>query len=578
MGDDQQYGAKPVVTVDGRPLEGELADQLLEEVVVDDHLHLPDMFALRFRDPGRDVLKQAGVDIGALVEISATPAGDGSQTPLIVGEVTAFEGEFDRTGSHVVVRGYDLSHRLCRGRNTRTFQHVTDADIARQLASDAGLRIGRIDATQTTYEHVSQWNVADWEFLKARAAETGHEVAVVLGRFEWRRLAEAGEAPGEGDLTSADPLQLTIGGNLEWFRPRVTAAQQVGEVRVNGWDYRAKRTVEGRATAGTTSVDIGIKAGELASVFGTATHTEVDRALATTAEAQAAADSLMEAISSAHCEADGRARGNPGLTAGASVSVGLAGWPWDGKYVLTATRHVYDHDGYRTEFHVSGRQERSLLGLVSKGVGGAQAGAGGARVYGVVVALVTNNNDPEGLGRVRLKFPWLADDFESWWARVPQPGAGKDRGLLFLPEVGDEVLVAFQSGDIRLPYVIGQLYNGEDKPSVGGHLDATDGKVKRRSIRSRDAHRIELSDDPSKAGVEISTGDDGYRISLDQTGTTITVSSKGDVRIEGSRSVAVTAGADLKLEATGALDIKGNGVTIDGGPQVAVSGGVIRLN
>ena len=70
-----------------------------------------------------------------------------------------------------------------------------------------------------------------------------------------------------------------------------------------------------------------------------------------------------------------------------------------------------------------------------------------SRVSGVVVGVVTNNQDPEGMGRVKVKFPWLSDEDESNWARVAAPMAGKERGFYFLPEVEDEVLVAFEHGD-----------------------------------------------------------------------------------------------------------------------------------
>ena len=86
------------------------------------------------------------------------------------------------------------------------------------------------------------------------------------------------------------------------------------------------------------------------------------------------------------------------------------------------------------------------------------------RILGVVVAIVTNNQDPDGLGRVRLRFPWLDDGAESFWARVASPMAGNARGLYFLPEVDDEVLVAFQHGRPEAPVVLGGLWNGKDKP------------------------------------------------------------------------------------------------------------------
>ena len=180
----------------------------------------------------------------------------------------------------------------------------------------------------------------------------------------------------------------------------------------------------------------------------------------------AAAASIAEQIGSAFAEADGLARGNPKLKAGTPVSVSVVAEDFAGGYTLTHTRHVFDHEGYRTELVVSGRQERSILGLTGAS-STERARPGDRRSTGSSSAIVTNNNDPDKLGRVKLKFPWLADTYESDWARIVQLGAGPDSGAVFLPEVNDEVLVAFEFGDIRRPYVLGGLWNGKDKPASG---------------------------------------------------------------------------------------------------------------
>ena len=120
----------------------------------------------------------------------------------------------------------------------------------------------------------------------------------------------------------------------------------------------------------------------------------------------------------------------------------------------------------------------------------------------MVVALVTDVDDPDRAGRVKLSFPWLSDDYESWWARVAQLGAGDQRGAVWLPEVNDEVLVAFEHGDTRRPYVVGSLYNGVDLPRLGdGLVDASTGAVKRRGFVSKAGHRLVFLDDDAKSGV-----------------------------------------------------------------------------
>ena len=199
-------------------------------------------------------------------------------------------------------------------------------------------------------------------------------------------------------------------------------------------------------------------------------------------------------------------------------------------------------------------------------------------MYGVVIAQVTDIEDPEELGRVKLALPWLSDTYESWWARVTQLGAGKDRGAVWLPEVDDEVLVAFEHGDARRPYVIGSLWNGVDRPPLGSGL-FDHGAVTRRGLVSKKGHRLVFFDDDGQSGVATISADDGLRISLNQTETTIKVTSSGKIEIEGTGEVSIKSSSNVTVEATGKLDLKGSaGVSIDGGPQVAITGGVVKLN
>lgn len=543
MGDG--YAAKPRIEVDGAPLDPEIELQL-DRVEVDDHISLPDMFVLRFRDPERDLLRQASLDIGSQVRILAARQGEEADDLLASGEVTSLEGEFDPSGSHVFVRGYDHSHRLHRGERTETYRNVTDSDIARTVAQRAGLEVGHIDESTGVHRLVSQANLSDWDFLSSRARETGFEVTVADGKLEFREPRDADDAPRSGDLTSEDPLALVLGADLEWFRPRLTSAEQVAEVQVRGWDPKQKEHVVGTAPAVTRAATLPIEPATLASRFGDRTHVVVDRPMGTQAEVDAAAKAFAEHITSVFAEADGTAKGNPAIRAGVAVSIGLTGHPFDGLYTITSTRHVFDGEGYKTHFRVSGRQDRSLLGLVSLGNG---TGGHAHRITGVVVAMVTSVRDGDGEARVKLAFPWLSDSYESDWVRVVQPGAGSGRGMLVLPEVDDEVLVAFEHGDIRRPYVLGGLYNGKDKPDLGDpFIDEDTGQVLRRGFVSRKGHRLVFSDDDRDERVTFATGDGALRITLNGSDAMIEISSDGDVAIEGEQ-VRVTARSGVSIDA-----------------------------
>src|SRR6266851_1915075 len=101
-----------------------------------------------------------------------------------------------------------------------------------------------------------------------------------------------------------------------------------------------------------------------------------------------------------------------------------------------------------------------------------ESGAGhDSNRYGVEVGIVTNVKDPQKLGRIKVQLPRLPGGPESDWARVAQPAAGAGRGFYWLPEVGDEVLIAFELGQANRPYVIGTLWNGKDKPMAGAYAD-----------------------------------------------------------------------------------------------------------
>ena len=119
-----------------------------------------------------------------------------------------------------------------------------------------------------------------------------------------------------------------------------------------------------------------------------------------------------------------------------------------------------------------------------------------SQINGVVIGLVTNVQDPNKNGRVKVHFPWLDDQHETDWIRIATMMGGNGRGSFFMPEVNDEVLVAFDHGDARFPYVVGFMWNGKDQ------TPSTD--IKLRIIRSVNGHEIGLYDPP------ISQGDQGY--------------------------------------------------------------------
>ncbi|MGW8670337.1 VgrG-related protein [Streptomyces niveus] len=580
-----------VVEFGGTRLPPKFANTLVEGYV-DDSRTLPDLFLLRFRDPDRVLLEQTGLKIGGEARLLARAGGDSTPKPLLDGVVTALEVELDETGTFTVVRGLDESHRLFRGRRVASYQNMTLADICGQVAQRAGLKPGTVDIAGPVIEHIAQPNITDWEFVRGLAEEAGAQAYVREGQLHITRPAEASSAPDGSARADRNPLVLELGGNLIRCRAGVSAAEQVSEVEVRGWDVQAKEPLVGKAPAGTSStLELGVSAAEVSAPFGEARFVVTDAAYGTQAQVDQAAKALAERIAGSFAELEAVIRGNPAVRAGSAVALNAVGAPFEGRYTVTSSRHVFDAvRGYETWITVSGQQERSLFGLTGGAPGTGVSGAGG-RCAGLVSGTVTDTQDPEGSGRVKVRFPWLSDEYASDWARTAQSG-GTGGGEAFIPEVGDEVLVGFEHGHLDRPYVLAGLYNGKDRPGGGGGGDAagggadgpggggdlvdpTSGAVNRRAFASKSGNQLELLEAANgPQGVRLRTGDGKLTIALDRTNTAIVVNSDGSVTIEAKERVAIKAAGGVALDAgRGALELTGDSVTLTSRSGVAVDGG-----
>jgi uncharacterized protein involved in type VI secretion and phage assembly len=180
----------------------------------------------------------------------------------------------------------------------------------------------------------------------------------------------------------------------------------------------------------------------------------------------------------------------------------------------------------------------------------------------VVVGIVTDNDDPERLGRVKLRFPSLSADYESNWARVAAPGNGASRGTVWIPEVNDEVLVAFEGGDRQRPFVLGGLWNGSDTPPP---IEVDNGKLNGRHFVSRDGNQVYMWDKPGNSSLGMRTAGEEVVLLLSRTDRELSGTSEG--------KIVLTATSDIEINATGKVKISGDkGVEITSSAQAKLTG------
>ena len=440
------------IEVDGEAIDERLARRV-REVRILNYLRLPDVCTFtatfpRGADGTPEPIDEHPFAIGSRLEIKLGARDELTTATLFNGDILSLDVEFGPGSIELLVRGLDRSHTLQRSRKVRTFQNQTASDIVEKIAREAGLDVDS-DPSGDPYEFVQQDNETDWDFIWRLAERIGFEFVVADGLAHFRRQS--------GETT---PTELEWPGALRSFHPRVTAIQQVKEVTLATFDPKTKEAIDATASDPQQISRIGIDRQAVQHAFDDARVHIATEPVDSHSEGQAVAQALLDKLANAYVAAEGVCDGNPAIRAGTTVRIIGVGQAFTGTYRVAAATHVLRGGGmYETTFATE--TAHTLLGNVGTTNTTSSAPAFGAQL---VIGVVTNNRDPDDMGRVRVHYPALGPDIEGAWARIVTSSAGNARGMLMLPVVGEEVLIGFEHDDTTRPYVLGSLFNGVDKP------------------------------------------------------------------------------------------------------------------
>jgi uncharacterized protein involved in type VI secretion and phage assembly len=591
------YSQDAELLIDGQRLPANLYDDLVD-ARVEQSLSVPARFTLRFRDPDFEILDSGRFKVGQTIDIKFADE-TGTMVAVIKGEVVAIGVEQLAGARHeLTITGYDFVHRLSYGSVVRAFQNMSYSDIVGSIARERGLR-AQVDATLTrpTFEYLVQ-NTSDYRFLQEIAHRTG---------CEWQldgTTLKMGPRVGSG----APAVTLKFGDTLSSFKARYSAAEHDTEVSVRGWDRRTKQAIVGtntdalRRPAGTNGVPLSTTMRPRSYSFPSKSQGPgvVDSA----EEATSLAGARAGLLGGTELAAKGEAVGVPALKPGALVKIEGLGSTISGSYYVTAVEHVFGSGcPLTTRFTVGGTEPSTLVDLLA----GAQP-----QGPGLMVGVVTNLDDPDNQGRVRVKLPALSDEVESAWARIVTLGAGANRGLMFMPAVDDEVLVGFEQGDLRRPFVFGGLWNGVDAPAAPTGQWLKSGKVAEWLVKSPHGHTLTFKggDAPADNAVTVLLKDGktklhlahdkvelwaaaGMPLQLKSGQASITLTANGDVQIKGTNvtveattgltlkglTIEGTANTSAKLEGKAALELKGGGTAkLEASGITEVKGAMVKIN
>ena len=539
----------------------------VHQIKITDFLRLPDVCSLQVGYPAFtegsgnpfQTLDDSKFEVGAELEVKLGATNDRTTKTIFKGEIVTVEPDFQAGSASMVVRAYDRSHRMMRSRKQRTFMDVTISDIVKKICREHGLS-AQVEASGERFKVVVQNSESDWDFIWRLAQRIGFELTLDDTTCVFRKP----------DLGGA-PVELTYPDDLHAFRPRITAVQQVQTVNVRGWDSLSKRVVVGTESSPDQVTEAGITRQQVRNKFPGAVIDIGGQSFASSKEANDLAKATLNQLANAYLAAEGECDGNPLIKAGTTLKISGVGEKFSGTYRIAKAVHTLTTGGYTTQFSNSAG-EHTLLGQ--------SGGANGSprRVESIVVGIVTNNRDPDGMGRVRVKLPSVSE-VETFWAPVLLPAAGNERGISMLPRVDEQVIVAFENGDPSYPIVLGSMFNGRDKP--GSEMAVTDGSFALKSDHNAliaAKKDINLRSDGGNWDIQIGgdvseKGKKGYK---GEFSTAWNLKATGGITVESSQAVTIKA-PSITVEAQASLALKGAMVDIKGSGGVTISGPIINI-
>jgi uncharacterized protein involved in type VI secretion and phage assembly len=559
------------ILVNGQEIDPAQANTVLQ-IKVSDFLRLPDVCTVAVGYPGdadTDPFQQLDASpfkVGAPLEVKMGSTDDNTTQTLFKGEIVTLEPSFDSGSVAMIVRAYDRSHRMLRARKLRAFNKQSIGDIVTSICGDYSISVSEADSSGGLLDYVLQCNESDWDFMWR-----------LLGRIGFEFVLDDQSAKIGKPGTGSPEVELVYLEGLHSFRPRITAVQQVSGVSVHGFDHKAKQTSVANSTSPNQVTEVGIPRDDMKKAFGAAQMEVVGQSFRSREEATAIAQSQLDQLANAYVSAVGTTEGNPSIKAGAKLKVSGVGSKFSGTYRAARVEHTIESGGAYTTTFYNSVGEHTLVGQTSAG--------GSAKIDSLMVGIVTNNNDPDQLGRVKLKLP-AVDEMESFWAPVALPAAGNERGVSMLPVAGEQVIVGFENGDPSYPYVLGSVFNGTDKP--GQELAVSDGSFALKSdhkamIAAKED--ITVRTDGGKLIIQVKGGEVTETVNAGQGGQgSYTGQFDGEYKVNAKQGITVESNMQVEIkapmitiESQGPLQLKGNPVQIDGQSAVTISGGMINL-
>jgi len=501
--------------------------------------------------------------------------------PVFKGIIIKHSIKIRKNGAQLIIECRDEAVKMTAAANSRYYSDKKDSDIMEDIIGRYGLQKD-IAPTQVQLKEIVQYEASDWDFLLCRAEANGLIVRVEDGKIIVARPAVAEKSV----------LSVKYGASLLELDAEIDARWQSKGITAQSWNASDQELLAAEAKEPAINSHGNLGADSLAAVLGGDAHILRHVGKLSQPELQAWADGRLLKERMAKVRGRAKFQGFAGVMPDKLIELSGVGERFEGKLYVSGVRHSFAQGNWETDVQLGLNP-----GLFAEAYTLGPPPAGGLlpAISGLHIGIVTVlENDPDGEDRIKIRLPTVSSSEDGSWARIATLDAGKERGMFFRPEIGDEVVVGFLNDDPRHPVVLGMCHSSA-KPSPEAAKDDNH----RKGYVSREKLKLVFDDEKKTITLETPGGnkmkfseEDKGIVLEDQNGNKITLDDSG-IKIESSKDLVLKAAKDIKIEGmntelkaqsafkasgSGSAEISGASTTIKGSATAVIQGGIVQIN
>jgi Rhs element Vgr protein len=486
---------------------------------------------------------------GSPIEIKLRYEGaPNSEASVFKGLVVGQRVQAGIQGSLLTVELKDPAVKLSLVRKSAVHRGQTDDQVVGELITNNGLKKGPIHATQPKHSELVQYYCSDWDFMLSRAEANGLLAIVEDGAISLAEIAIKGQARHTFEYGISEIFDFEI---------EADAVSQYPDVQSIAWDAKNQKLTGATKAKPFTLAQGNLDGKQIANKLGAGTTVLRNITPLDQKELQSWANATLTRSRLAMLRGRIGVAGIGKIKLMELIAIAGIGKRFNGKTLVTGIRHRVDQNGWRTDVQFGLPAERyaerpDIVDVAAAGLVPA--------INGLQIGIVDQfEEDPTKEFRVKVILPGIDEKRGAVWARLATPDAGAGRGFFFRPEPGDEVAVGFFNDDPRQAVILGSLYGSKNTPP--GSVSPLTQKNTNKAIVTKKGTTIGFMDDakssvfiqtPASNIIRLSDEEQAIRIA-DQHGNTITMNKDG---------IQIKSAKDLKIEATGSVEIKGQKVNV----------------